>query len=136
VSVPQQITCVTLGARSMTTLRAFYSGLGWTEREGSDDAFTAYDAGTVRLALFPLEQLGLEAAPGEPIPAGWNGVTLAINVHTADSVDEVFRRAVDAGAKVIAEPVRRDWGGYSGYLSDPEGNRWEIAWAPGFIPEV
>jgi len=25
----------------------------------------------------------------------------------------------------------RFWGGRSGYIADPEGNRWEIAWAPG-----
>ena len=32
---------------------------------------------------------------------------------------------------MIMEPVDRDWGGRSGYFADPEGNRWEVAWAPG-----
>jgi uncharacterized protein len=130
VRVPQRVTIVTLGARSMSTLRAFYAALGWAEREGSDEGFTAYDAGTVRLALFPLERLALEAAPGEPPPSGWNGVTLAINVESVEAVDAVFRSALHAGARLVAEPVRREWGGYSGYIADPEGNRWEIAWAP------
>jgi hypothetical protein len=26
--------------------------------------------------------------------------------------------------------TEREWGGCSGYFSDPEGNRREIAWAP------
>ena len=36
-----------------------------------------------------------------------------------------------ADGTVLAEPVDRDWGGRSAYIADPEGNRWEIAWAPG-----
>jgi len=27
---------------------------------------------------------------------------------------------------------RTDWGGYSGYIADPDGVLWEIAHAPGF----
>jgi uncharacterized glyoxalase superfamily protein PhnB len=34
------------------------------------------------------------------------------------------------------EPVDRDWGGRSGYFADPEGNRWEVAWAPGMEFDV
>ena len=60
---------------------------------------------------------------------GWNGVTLGINVENADAVDEAFTVAQAAGAHSIASPVRREWGGYSAYVVDPEGNRWEIAWA-------
>jgi uncharacterized protein len=133
MSIPQRISIVTLGARDMTRLRAFYSRLGWQERPGSNDDFVAYDAGTVRLGLYPLARLGDEAAPGEPPPApGWNGVTLAVNVESAEVVDEVFRSALAAGAQAVAKPVRREWGGYSGYIADPEANRWEIAWAPGY----
>jgi hypothetical protein len=38
--------------------------------------------------------------------------------------------AMEAGATPIAEPRAREWGGRSGYVADPEGTRWEIAWAP------
>lgn len=131
MSFPQQVSFVTLGARDMPRLRAFYNGLGWRERPGSDDDFAAYDAGSTRLALYPLERLGAEAAPGEPPPAaGWNGVTLAVNVDSRQAVDDAFRAAVAAGARAVGEPVDREWGGYSGYVADPEGHRWEIAWAP------
>lgn len=37
-----------------------------------------------------------------------------------------------AGAQVIGAPVDREWGGYFGYVADPERNRWEIAWLPGY----
>ena len=48
-----------------------------------------------------------------------------------DEVDIAYAAALAAGATAIMEPIDRDWGGRSGYFADPEGNRWEIAWAPG-----
>jgi predicted lactoylglutathione lyase len=131
VGLPQQISFVTIGARDVSTLRAFYRALGWVERPGSDDNFAAFDVGTTRLALYSLTQLREEAAPDEAAPAdGWNGVTFGVNVDTPSAVDEAYRLALAVGARAIAEPVTREWGGYSGYVADPEGNRWELAWAP------
>ena len=130
VTFPQRISYITLGVRDMPTLRAFYAELGWQERPGSSDDFATYEAGGVLLALYPLGQLGQEAAPGEPMPGrAWNGITLGVNVESTEAVDETFRSALAAGARAVAGPVKREWGGYSGYIADPEGNRWEITWA-------
>jgi uncharacterized protein len=130
MTVPQRVSYVTLGARDMVRLRAFYAGLGWREKAGSSDDFTAYDAG-ILLTLYPLELLGEEAAPGEPAPrSGWKGVTVGVNVESTQAVDQAFASAVAAGADAIDAPTARAWGGYSAYIADPEGNRWEIAWAP------
>jgi hypothetical protein len=52
---------------------------------------------------------------------------MAINVESEEQVQEVFDTAVGAGAIEIQKPTRRDWGGLSAYIADPEGNRWEIA---------
>ena len=134
MTVPQLLTFVTLGARDVSALRRFYSGWGWQERAGADETFVQYEVGGVRLALFSLTALRDEAAPDCPVPepGQWNGITLAMNVDSREAVDETYRTAVAAGARAVAAPVRREWGGYSGYLADPEGNRWEIAWLPGF----
>ena len=131
MTLPQRINYITLGARDMATLRAFYAGVGWNERPGSNDDFATYDVGTALLALYPIGRLGQEAAPGERLPGpGWNGVTLGINVESPEAVDDTFQLAISVGGRSVAEPVKREWGGYSGYFSDPEGNRWEITWAP------
>jgi catechol 2,3-dioxygenase-like lactoylglutathione lyase family enzyme len=128
------LTVVTLGARDMSTLRAFYRALGWRENDGSDDGYTSFTLGGVRLALYPIALLAAEAAAGERVVQGaWNGVTLALNVADRTDVDNAFAAALDAGARSVGPPTEREWGGYSGYFADPEGNRWEIAWAPGFI---
>jgi uncharacterized protein len=132
VPIPQRMTAVTLGARSVPVLRAFYAATGWRENEGSDDTFSSFTLSGVRLALYPMDLLRDEAAPREPVvtPPSWNGTTLALNVSTRDEVDAAIATAVAAGARAIGSPVERDWGGYSGYFADPEGQRWEIAWAP------
>ena len=132
MTVPQRITVVTLGARSVPALRAFYGALGWEENDGSDDTYTSFTLGSLRLALYPIDLLGNEAAPrGDVIaPDAWNGVTLGINVATREWVDDSFAAAIAAGAEAIQAPLERSWGGYSGYFADPEGHRWELAWAP------
>jgi len=32
---------------------------------------------------------------------------------------------------LVVAPAAREWGGYSGYVADPDGFRWEIAYNPG-----
>jgi predicted lactoylglutathione lyase len=135
VMIPARLTAVTLGARDVPSLRAFYEAMGWNSRPGSDDEFTAFELGGVILALYPLELLQAEAAPDLATAnnRAWSGITLALNVETRDQVDEVYATAVAAGARPVTPVQDRDWGGRSGYVSDPEENRWEIAWAPGFL---
>jgi uncharacterized glyoxalase superfamily protein PhnB len=43
-----------------------------------------------------------------------------------DDPDEVFGRAVAAGATVTREMVDQDYGGRGGSVEDPEGNHWSF----------
>jgi catechol 2,3-dioxygenase-like lactoylglutathione lyase family enzyme len=127
--LPARLSVVTLGARDLPVLRRFYASLGWTQVPGSDDAWSAFLLGGVLLALYPLDDLAAEAAPDMPATAGFSGMTLACNVDGPEQVDEAFAVAVAAGATPVAAPVSRAWDGRSAYFADPEGHRWEIAWA-------
>jgi len=82
------------------------------------------------LALFPMSDLTAEAAPDSTAPTGWSGVTLACTVDSRDDVDSAFDAAVSAGATPVAAATDRSWGGFSAFIADPEGNRWEITWSP------
>ena len=37
-----------------------------------------------------------------------------------------------AGATVVKPAEKMEWGGYSGYVADPDGHLWELACNPGF----
>lgn len=128
--IPARLSMITLGTRDLPRLRAFYQRLGWAEVPGSGDGWAAYVLGGAALALFPIDALAEEAAATSPAPGGWSGVTLACNVDGPERVDAAVAAAAQAGAVVVAPPSDRPWGGRSGYVADPEGNRWEIAWAP------
>ena len=130
---PARLSFVTLGAHDHPALRRFYVGVGFEDRTPHIEDFASFLLGGVVLALYPFELLALEAAPGDVLSIGecWNGVTLACNVNTKEEVDGAWQHWVDAGATPIHEPVDRPVGVRSGYVADPEGNRWEIAWAPG-----
>ena len=126
-----RLTFVTLGARDIGRLRDFYRGLGWTPDADAPDGFMAFRLGGVMLALYPLDALAAEAAPGVSPPAGeWSGVTLASNVDAAEMVDREYAAWIARGATPITEPFDTEWGGRTSYVADPEGNRWEIAWNP------
>jgi uncharacterized protein len=121
---------VTLGAHDLPALRRFYGRLRWAELEGSDDNWAAYLLGGVVLALFPESDLDAET---NATTSGRGGFTLAANVDHREDVDTAWEAAIAAGAAAIGPPEDRDWGGRSAYMADPEGNRWEIAWAPGAV---
>lgn len=134
MSTPARLTFVTIGAADITSLRAFYGRLGYVDSFPQVPDFAAFPVNGVILALFDREQLTAEADPGGPLPptGGFSGIALACNVDTVDEVDAAWQAWVDAGATPIHEPVTRpEIGVRSGYVADPEGNRWEIAWAPG-----
>lgn len=51
-------------------------------------------------------------------------------VGSKEEVDAVMEQAEAAGAHVSDAARQRFWGGYPGYVQDPDGHLWEIAWNP------
>ena len=126
-----KISLLTLGVRDMARSLAFYrDGLGLPTHnyeEGADVVFFALEG--TWLAIHPREKLAEDAQ----IPAeghGFSGVTIAHNEQSKEKVDEVYARAIAAGAKAVKKPQDVFWGGYSGYFADPDGHLWEVAFNP------
>jgi PhnB protein len=59
-----------------------------------------------------------------PASIGGTGSSLMIYV---DDADEIFNRAVEAGAKVVMEVSDQFYGDRSGMVEDPYGHRWSIS---------
>jgi catechol 2,3-dioxygenase-like lactoylglutathione lyase family enzyme len=131
MGIPPRISLVTIGARDMAALRAFYRSLGWEEYPGADDSWAAFRTGGGILALFPLAGLANDAHVPVTDPVGFRGVTLAANVEQPEQVDEAIEFARKAGATITKEAEEAEWGGRSGCFQDPEGNVWEVAWMRG-----
>lgn len=120
---------VTLVVRDLAAARRFYlEGLGWPPAfDDGDDVFMVQVGEKLVLSLWAEEAAASEIGPvsrGGTLP-----FTLAHNVASAAEVDAVLATARGVGATVSAG-VARDWGGYSGYFTDPDGFRWEVAWNP------
>lgn len=80
------------------------------------------------LSLWSIESFTAEI--GTAPARGVAPITLAHNCATEKDVDNVLALATSIGADV-SPAIRREWVGYSGYFSDPDGFRWEIAVNPG-----
>jgi catechol 2,3-dioxygenase-like lactoylglutathione lyase family enzyme len=132
MSIPPRITVATLGAYDMPAMRAFYRSLGWPEKDTSSDEFASFLLDGAVLALYPFDLLAADGRlPPGVVGRGFRGVTLAINVEAEGRVDDIIDELRRLGAKITKEPQPEPWGGRSAYFSDPEGNLWEVVWAPG-----
>jgi uncharacterized protein len=126
-----QLNYVTLVVKELSASRSFYvDGLGWpVQFESPGEVVMIRVGATTMLSLWnqnaAAEELGILAPPSGSMP-----FTLAHNLLSVEGVDEAMAEAEAAGANVVAAPVKRDWGGYSGYFQDPAGFVWEVAFNP------
>jgi PhnB protein len=62
----------------------------------------------------------------DPSPKTLGGSPVALFVYVED-VDDVFGRAVEAGAAAVSEPDDHFYGDRVGMFDDPFGHRWNVA---------
>lgn len=126
------VSIVTLGVDDIGRATEFYTRLGWQRSPASVDGEVAFlTGGAVVLGLYGRQDLARDAGV-PPDDAGPASVALAMNVDSAQAVDEFLASAESAGGRVTRPAEATEWGGYSGYLADPDGHLWEIAHNPGF----
>ncbi len=122
---------VTLGVSDLARARAFYEALGWRGQTVDDTVF--FQAGGMAVVLWG--QAALAADAGLPAATGatpFAGAALAHNVRSRDEVDAILAAAAEAGGTITSPPAPTFYGGYAGYLADPDGHLWEVAHNPGF----
>ncbi len=129
MSQPQRLSLVTLGGADVALSAAFYAAVGFDRRHDLGDVVFLATAGPV-LSLFGRTDLAADL--GVPSDGtGFRAITLACNRDSEADVDATYAAWVAAGARVVKAPVAAEWGGYSGYVADPDGHLWEIAYNPG-----
>lgn len=123
----QQISLITLGVTDVARAKAFYrDGFGWEPVFEMDD-IAFFQMNGLIFGLWDKAQL--EGDMQRPCPPA-GSFALAHNVESAAAVDATIAKLVAAGAKILRPADAPPHGGYRGYIADPDGNAWEIAWNP------
>ena len=124
----QQISVITLGIADLVRSRRFYAeGFGWTPVfENEDIVFYQMNG----LVLGTWLQSALAADTGRPDTNAPGAFTLAHNVPTRDAAEPAMRRLVAHGGGLLMPAGEPPHGGFRGYVADPDGHAWEIAWNP------
>ncbi len=126
----QRLTIITLGVSDLRKSTEFYeSKFGWKKSELSNDNISFFTLNGIQLALFDRNELAGDATV-DPESDGFKGFTIAYNVRSEIEVNQLIEVLRNKGVEIIKEPQKVFWGGYSSYVSDLDGNLWEIAFNP------
>lgn len=134
-----RVSFITLGVADLTRATRFYCEVLDLELlPSSTDEVSFFSMGDTRLALYPRNLLAADAGlDADTTARGFAGFALAHNVATSAAVDALLthvQQHADAyGCRLTRAGAPTDWGGYSGYFSDPDGFLWEVAWNP-YLP--
>ena len=124
-----KLSLVTLGVADLERSREFYGALGWVHMDSASDQVVFFELDGVVLSLYPRTALAADAGI-DSVGSGFSGITLAHNEPSTAAADRAFDEFVAAGATVIKPMTSTSWGGYSGYVADPDGHLWEVAHNP------
>lgn len=126
----QRITFITLGVKDLQISIDFYENkFGWKRSEMGNENIIFYELNGISLALYPVNELAKDAtvnAEGN----GFKGFTMACNARSEEEVNTLIETLKTKGVKIVKEPQKVFWGGYSSYIADPDGYLWEIAFNP------
>lgn len=79
----------------------------------------------LHLMLIPTGGFGWVIGDHQVASRGFSECILSLEAASDAAVDEIVQRAAQAGARIVAEPSRQDWG-YTGSFSDPDDHIWMV----------
>jgi catechol 2,3-dioxygenase-like lactoylglutathione lyase family enzyme len=126
-----RLSLVTLGVADLERSVRFYEQVLKLPRLPTPPSVAFFEPGKTWLSLYRRELLAADAG----VPAagsGFHGFALAHNLRSEAKVDRLLAEVAAGGGTIVKPASRADWGGYSGYFSDPDGFLWEVAWNPRF----
>ncbi|MBS0548900.1 MAG: VOC family protein [Proteobacteria bacterium] len=123
----QQISVITLGVADLALSRRFYiEGFGWKPVfEMPDIVF--YQMNGLMLGTWLAASL---AEDSRRPAAGPGAFSLAHNVKTEAEVQPLLDRLAQFGGTMLRPADAPPHGGFRGYVADPDGHAWEIAFNP------
>lgn len=124
----QQVSVITLGIADLTRSRHFYtSGFGWNPVFENEEIIFYQMNG---LVLGTWIKAALETDMNRPAGSAPGAIALAHNVPAQADVARLMDLLIAAGGHLLREADAPSHGGFRGYVADPDGHAWEIAWNP------
>jgi hypothetical protein len=121
------MSVVTLGIAEIARSRRFYvEGFGWTPVFENEEIVFYQMNGFV---LGTWLRASLEEDMGRRAD-GTGSIALAHNVGSREAVEAAMAQLQAAGGTLLRPADAPLHGGYRGYVADPDGHAWEIAWNP------
>jgi catechol 2,3-dioxygenase-like lactoylglutathione lyase family enzyme len=123
----QHLSLITLSIHDLGRSCRFYGeGFGWKPvYESGEVLFFQMNGIVLGLWLHTEFSADLQRADGVS-----NGFALAHNVSSVQEVDSLIARLADHGGHILRVADAPPYGGWRGYVADPDGHAWEIAWNP------
>lgn len=115
---------ITVLADDVAALADFYEhALGW-EVAVLEDSYVAFGGQGVRVAIFSRRLMGgpTDGHPAYAVPFSGQAFELNLQCESVDEVERYYDRLVAAGATPAGRPALREWGQFTGFFADPEGN--------------
>jgi len=126
----QRLSIITLGVSDLIKSTSFYEQqFGWIKSSFSNENITFFELQGMQLSLYERSALAKDATVSDQ-GTGFRGIPLAYNTRAEKEVDDLIARFEKKGVDIIKKPEKAAWGGYSSYISDPDGYLWEIAYNP------
>jgi catechol 2,3-dioxygenase-like lactoylglutathione lyase family enzyme len=124
----QQMSVVTLGISDLARSRRFYEeGFGW-KPVFQNDEIVFYQMNGFVLGTWLKARLETDMQRQGLSQTG--AFALAHNVAARDDVTPVIERLARFGGQILRPADAPPHGGMRGYVADPDGHAWEIAWNP------
>ena len=128
---------VCLPIRDRQVTHAFYTALGFVPvgelgDDGLPEPLQFEISVGLRVMLIPSRGFGWVIGGRKRSPKKTHECRVLIGLATDAAVDELMRRAQDAGAEIVFAAGTQQWG-YAGAFADPDGHMWQVGRADGFL---
>lgn len=125
----QSMSLITLAVADLARSRRFYeTGFGWMPCF-TQEGITFYQLNGFVFGLWEGDALAGDF--NRPLGAASGGAfAMAHNLPDREAVDRLIPALVEAGGTLLRAADAPPHGGYRGYVADPDGHAWELAWNP------
>lgn len=131
---------VCLPTKDRRASHAFYTSLGFVTvgdelaDDGLPEPLQFEICPALRVMLIPTGGFKWVIGDRKRSPRNAHECVIAIGLDTEAAVDDLTRRAHDAGAEIVIEPDRKQWG-YVSAFADLDGHIWHVGRADGVLTQ-